>query len=130
MTLLIYYTAKSSSKILFLKILPLLRRISLVLQAKEKDDTLVKLLSFVRDKADPSFISGDSDEENEDRNSSSSSDDNASNHANTSHAQAFIPKNGKETKVYKPHIPGRVLYIYRYISREGHKFSETRILDC
>ena len=77
-----------------------------MLQAKEENDTVVRILSFVRDKAADS-----SDDEPQERNpvdSEETEDDPQC--ASNSDADS---DSGKAKKAYKPHIPGRVLYIYR-----------------
>ena len=82
-----------------------------MLQAKEDNDFAVKILSFVRDKladsdeeppeSKPAVLDGE-EEEPQDADNASSSDTKS--------------ECGKAKKAYKPHIPGRVLYIYRSAS--------------
>lgn len=80
-----------------------------VRKAKEEDDTVVKILSFVRDK------SADSSN-GEPKNSKSAAGDTGEEEledADNDGSSVAESDNGEAKKAYKPHIPGRVLYIYR-----------------
>lgn len=76
-----------------------------MLQAEEKDDLIVKILAFVRSKT---ADTPDTQEEEADTKSRTDKNGEASSSGSESE-----PEEGDMRKAYKPHIPGRVLYIYR-----------------